>query len=143
MTTKDDGGPLRIEAGKYYRTRYGQRVGPIERVHGLAPYVWRGKIAGAFPSVSMWQESGLHSPKLSPHNGLDLVAEWPEEPASPACVRAVTRLEIVPGTYGRVGVSTANGGLYVDISTHPINASELRAAARTFNALAEALEHGK
>jgi len=137
---------LKIEAGKFYRTRDGRKVGPIERMRGLDPYVWRGRIDGAFRSSSLWQESGLNSPKFSPESDLDLVAEWP---AATACVREVTRLEIVPGTYGIVEVNVAERDDFV-AQSQPVHvpsgiysASELRAAARVFNALAEALEHGK
>lgn len=94
---------------------------------------------------------------MGPYNWEDDEIELvPDEPALP--VRTRTVVEIVPGTYGRVNVREAlyksdrdNGDVSVlfsdrdgRLNTHELrtllNASELRAAARVFVSLAEALE---
>lgn len=69
-------------------------------------------------------------------------------PVNPACfnhapqsgpVRTVTSLEIVSGTYGDVRISGADArGVDVHIDDY-LDASDLRAAAKLFNELADAL----
>jgi hypothetical protein len=56
-------------------------------------------------------------------------------------VRTVTRLEIVPGTYGAVQITNVYpDGVNIYANSGKWSAPDLRAAARVFNSLAEALE---
>ena len=64
---------LKIEAGKYYRTRDGRKVGPMERdeVDGKD---WREKDNGAH----LWYDDGS---SWSDDCERDLIAEWQDQPA--------------------------------------------------------------
>ena len=76
---------MKIEAGKYYRTRDGRKVGPMTVWEGvyerdtdkpLYDCETVGGIRGAY-----WRENGLNSePGLDPDPRLDLIAEWQEGP---------------------------------------------------------------
>ncbi|UYE95831.1 hypothetical protein KNLIENLN_00018 [Sinorhizobium phage NV1.1.1] len=90
---------LRIEAGKFYRTRDGRKVGPM-RVYGgggldrsfvfgqvaafTAPDLEDERVGGSYTSNGTWLTSSGHSP-------YDLIAEWVDEPAVvPAVAVAAT-----------------------------------------------------
>jgi len=121
---------MKIEVGKYYRRRDGQKVGPMARSG-----------CNNFP----WHQSGLYM--TFKDNGrrfdcqehpTDLIAEWTEAPTSH--VRTVTRKEIVPGVYGNVIVWNDGSG---DVSVMNMRtATELRAAVATLTEIADALEGG-
>lgn len=71
---------LTIEAGKFYRTRDGRKVGPMEEHYGTA---WDDKEALLKASIDgdsrlFRATSGIH---LFEKTNLDLVAEWVDEPA--------------------------------------------------------------
>lgn len=69
--------PLTIEAGKFYRTRDGRKVGPVVESGGSWPF--RGEIEGK--SAAAFQADG----KCPFFPDYDLVAEWVDEPtAKPA-----------------------------------------------------------
>lgn len=134
---------MQIEAGKYYRTRDGEKVGPMEdegdEVFDTKDPLVSGLIDGM---KRLWiKSSGKH---LFEDSALDLIAEWTDT-TSP--VRTVTRKEIVPGTYGPVRVDRLEGNL-VQTSIFPtksglatwFDAADLREAARIFTELADALE---
>jgi len=61
---------LKIEAGKYYRTRDGRKVGPIEENGKVSLHVWRDKIG----TGDSWRHDGRHNAMPS----FDLIAEWTE-----------------------------------------------------------------
>lgn len=81
---------LKIEAGKYYRTRDGRKVGPIRRyVHGddLFDVVEGGEFGG-----SLWRGNGS---VVQEKNINDLIAEWVDEPvkaAAPVAKPAIVAL---------------------------------------------------
>lgn len=116
---------MRIEGGKYYRTRDGRKVGPMER------FGFSGNFRDTPGNGKYWSDSGVGV------NVSDIVAEWSRGP-----VRTVTRKEIVPGVYGRVRVNDGGKagmvGLWFD--GHYFKPAELRAAAATFIELAAALD---
>lgn len=138
---------MKIEEGKFYRTRDGRKAGPMKRWGG-------GWIDASRTRGDMWQDDGLRY--YSENRGDDdLIAEWTDGP-----VREVTRKEIVPGTYGRIQVShnydrigdeafdpqavinlTARDGSMMDRGN--FSAAELRSAASTLTAIADALEETK
>ncbi len=64
--------PLTIEAGKFYRTRDGRKVGPIK-----SAFHW---LYADFNGTSQpFFEDGTHGAGLQPNKPcLDLIAEWPE-----------------------------------------------------------------
>lgn len=132
---------LKIEAGKYYRTRDGRKVGPMVRPAKPDEYPWHG--TGPLGNCIWYRSEGgkFHGPIMQ--NALDLIAEWTDEPTGP--VRTVTRKEIVPGVYGRVEV-TADGAVrfvwargVTQGGPTLMSAPELRAAAAVLTELADAL----
>jgi hypothetical protein len=66
---------MKIEAGKYYRTRDGQKVGPMryDPDHRLSGYYWT-QTGGA-----AWRYDGLFSANGEPGER-DLIAEWTDAP---------------------------------------------------------------
>lgn len=132
---------MRIEAGKYYRTRDGRKVGPI---------TFRGNLAGA-PGFGLgtWYVNDGYAGRASTiaETKDDLVAEWIDEAADAAEAQITptndngpirTRRVIVPGVYGIVRVFK-DGAVFVDAMPAPSPAS-LRKAAHLFNQIAEVLE---
>ena len=129
---------MKIEAGKYYKTRDGRKVGPtIENDFPNSYYPFKTS-GGLYVMADGTANNGWNFDSKS-----DLVAEWSEGP-----VRTVTRKEIVPGTYGRVAVGQPYGST-VPVSVgssilapwaQGLTPAELRAAAATFVELADALE---
>lgn len=133
---------MQIEAGKYYRTRDGRKVGPMK--------VWPSG-DGEWESLEtftdgLWKDDG--SPLYSDKEYVDsptLVAEWTEGPVR---TETVTTRRIVPGVYGIVRIKNGRNGNAVDVwlngseatgFAHWYTADELDAAARTLQQLAEAL----
>lgn len=146
---------LRIEEGKFYRARNGRKVGPFEYVNRGQTEIrfhWRAPQSDGGPWL--WAHDGTFGENRN--KDWDLTAEWTEEPTGP--VRAVTRKEIVPGIYGRLKITeTQREGTYGDVCIQLVNraglihgsrdpdpalmtVAELRAAAITFNELADALD---
>ena len=114
---------MKLEVGKYYRTRDGRKVGPMKRSNGSSNWPF---FAGGFTYA---EDGSSHVTKrVVPE---DLIAEWQEGP-----VRTVTRKEIVPGCYGIVCVSVSGAGI-LGYSRDP---AVLRAAAATLIEIADALE---
>lgn len=134
------GNEMKIEAGKYYKTRDGRKVGPVE----VTEY------NEAYPNAKFWidkygliQENGkFGNGEGSPE--LDLIAEWQDEPNP---IRTVTRREIVAGVYGKVFINdydelanTVSLNVKYDFGCVSFNAEELREAAHILNQIAEVLE---
>lgn len=119
---------MKLEAGKFYKTRNGLKFGPAEEVYPSSIYGWVVPSNDGHPATY-----DSYGNRISPYssNEEDLVSEWHDGP-----IRTVTRREIVPGTYGRVKVTQ---GLYVHCNSMR-NAEELREAAHLLNQLAEFME---
>lgn len=67
---------MQIEAGKYYRNRRGNVIGPIEpEPHRV--FCFSGSIDGKSTVMTFTKSGGYHSDG-EPHD-LDLVDEWPQE----------------------------------------------------------------
>lgn len=123
---------MRIEEGKYYRTRDGRKVGPAKKLYG-----GRFEFDGAHSHCHA--SDGKY---LGRDSSLDIVAEWTEGP-----VRTVQ--QIVPGTYDGVGVGSEVTGhpqreVMVRIATDHgpmvcMDADALDRAAAVLTALAGAL----
>ena len=136
---------MKIEAGKYYRTRGGERVGPAKQDmdHGFADrgFVWR---VGEYTYTDEGEVCWVPDED-------DIVAEWgtptPTTTDNP-CVKTVTRRDVVPGRLlladgARIEitkVSTGHSGTYVLIGGYAFTAAALREAATAFNEIADALD---
>lgn len=141
---------MKIEVGKYYRTRDGRKVGLMAENDGRFGYEFRFVSEDTGLTFSpAWRADGTfnpHSKQVS--DPCDIVAEWHDEPTSP--IR--TRREIVPGTYGDVRVGstrvmpdcndpTMKPAKHTSITIDAmLTADELREAAHILNQIAEVLE---
>lgn len=137
---------MKIEAGKYYKTRDGRKVGPMRELdREQTDYPWKdqyGDLHGDIPD-QRYSDSGRQIGMPISH---DLISEWQDEAPSP--IRTVTRREIVPGSYGKVDVRLKYGSdnvvsVRLGTSVHGselMNAEELREAAHILNQIAEFLE---
>ena len=161
---------VKIEEGKYYLTRDGRKVGPMEHGPGER-YCW---IEPGDPAIDGspggWMEGGSFYCYASA-SGLDIVAEWTDGVSvssdgsasvsgfmaaaagtvtSP--VRTVTRKEVVGGEYGPILVET--DGAYVRLGfkttggifppTRSIfSTSELRQVASVLTQIADALDENE
>lgn len=133
---------LKLEVGKYYKTRDGWKVGPMAASKGHDEHFVVDGL-GLFTSdgVFGWVSGGVRN---APAPSWDLIAEWTDAPTGP--VRTVTKREIVPGTYsGGVTVVSADdliAGCRVSIATAlgHADAGQLRAAIATLTEIAGALE---
>ena len=129
---------LKIEAGKYYKTRDGRKVGPIisDGMH------WRVKDRIDRDEVFDWYENGKFSRIRDSDN--DIISEWQDQPSP---IREVTRRELVAGVYGKIFINnydeTANKvwiNVKEDFGSVQFDSSELREAAHTLDQVAEFLE---
>jgi len=123
---------MQIVAGEYYKTRDGRKVGPMHYSPGMG---FSGGVEGEIGGRS-WSSTGVHCMGFA---HLELIAPWPDEPASPVVTETVKRIK--PGTYGIVEVDGAAGRFAdVQVRSAMYRASELRAAAKVFTDLADALD---
>ncbi len=75
--------PLKIEAGKYYRTRDGRKVGPL-MARNNDSYAFAADIAGDI-GIRIFQKDGVHGSRwIGNEPNLDLIAEWVDEPVKAA-----------------------------------------------------------
>ena len=109
---------VKLEAGKYYKTRDGRKVGPMQE-----------REFGFFCDKHNYTTLGMAA-----FPGKDIISEWQESP-----IREVTRRELVAGQYGGVLVDE-KGYVVVGICHKP---EELREAAHTLNQIAEVLEENE
>jgi len=134
---------LKIEPGKFYRTRDGRKVGAL---------VWAQGTGNPWPlktpdGKSYFSERGDEYVTGREAGGgvrrpLELISEWQdEEPTGPVRTVTVTKKQIVPGQYGflRVGEDRTDS-VAVSMVYGFSNAQELRDAAKVLKELAEALE---
>lgn len=123
---------VKIEAGKFYRTRAGRKVGPMVRMSRDLVWPWTDP-----KRTATWREDGTQSFTPGKDSDIDLVTEWTEGP-----VRTVTKKEIVPGVYGAVVVVGPIGASRANVCVNGnLSAAQLRAAAATFLELADALDN--
>jgi hypothetical protein len=101
---------VQIEVGKYYRTRDGRMVGPMEwDTHEKWPWDVNG-------TAQLWDNEG----KCDEGSNFDLIAEWTDEPAV-ASFRESQGGEIV---------STATGETVATIHAGAMMSSEYRRAVK-------------
>ena len=72
---------LKIEAGKFYKTRDGRKVGPMAAWHGLGSGEYHWINVDDPEKGRLWREDGT-SGRLMPEH--DLIAEWIDEPIAKA-----------------------------------------------------------
>jgi len=138
---------MQIEAGKYYRTRDGQKVGPMMDCSHKDGFRWCTESL----DPPYYSDDGCPQPGTASRGYTEepIVAEWTDEPAGPVRTRTVT--EIVSGVYGRIEVYAYRDGTVgirprlkngevAGESFAVLTAAELSAAAAVFVQLADALE---
>lgn len=140
---------LQIIEGRKYVTRGREIVGPIYR-NWADSETWPFKSGKEGTAETMWYKSNGYS---CPGNAADhrdhqdLVAEHIETPTRSLPTRTVTttRIEIVPGTYGPIGImeqGEIKHRVFIE-GLGTLNADQLREASSVFLALAAALEQDK
>ena len=67
---------LKLEVGKFYRTRDGRKVGPMLIWNDRAQYPWSDDMEDG---TDVWTPSGLSCPNAE--GPPDIVAEWTDAPA--------------------------------------------------------------
>lgn len=91
---------MKLEVGKYYRTRDGRKVGPIiPRPYSdeyYEPFMWADSAGGIWAHNG---ENGNATGRLGEPDDGDLIAEWATHP-SPVRTVTTTRQELVCGQYG-------------------------------------------
>lgn len=118
---------MKIEDGKYYKTRDGRKVGPLQATPYYPDYPWT-----VDDGALMYNSEGR---RITEYAGDDLIAEWTDGP-----VRTVTRREVVPGPYGRVWVGEVRGKEIGVALNGMVSQDELKAAAAVLLELAGALD---
>jgi hypothetical protein len=130
---------VKIEEGKFYKTRDGRKVGPMEenpdfnREAGMRgetyPYYER-------KSGNSYTEDGISAYDVTEDCEDNIISEWQEGP-----IREVCRRDIVPGQWGIVTVDNRNTKtITLKIEWGSFNSEEIREAAHLFSQLAEVLE---
>ena len=147
---------MKLEVGKFYLTRDGRKVGPLNRAG-------RGFNDNDSGPNFMWYDDGFCFISKVPHND-DLIAPWPPEQGtlaeiganvgdvvewrkgesqSPVRTVTTTRTEIVPGVYGPLSVhslTTAEKGLvWVALLGHGAAKDETLHARMSASDLTEAI----
>ena len=161
---------MKIEEGKYYRTRDGRKVGPVE----WSKYGKQFATAPGFAGDQWYTQWNVHSgfTGRSSINGEfqdDLIDEWTDVPAAPKrlmqnwekylsgynqnskppCKNTspfVTRRELVPGVYGAFSVGPIDSMNRLHVmqgEAKMLTADELDEAAHLFAQLAEYLRETK
>lgn len=84
---------LQIEEGKFYRTRNGDKVGPM-RASGDVMYPWTGETDLVSGFSKTWRRDGLFHFSSDHHSYTqhDLVAEWVDEPVEEQIEQAAVDL---------------------------------------------------
>lgn len=130
---------MKIEEGKFYRTRDGRKAGPATAIIDDDSQVMDVPVETPVRN-HVWIETGTRSKLEERPEPTDLVAGWNAGP-----VRTVTRREIVPGQYGVVEIDKDSRVTDEGVSlwlprNHRYSPAELRATAATLTEIADALE---
>jgi hypothetical protein len=124
---------VKIEEGKFYKTREGRKVGPMKWEETGKSYVYpKGGYWRADQEGTWWPDGSYYKNREAQK---DIISEWPSEDNCP--IREIRRREIVPGVYGIVDVRDKAGSIYIHAAP---TADQLREAAHLFNQLAEFLD---
>lgn len=89
---------MQIEAGKYYRTRDGRKVGPMHVWLDGVDHKWQagyGECTCIYtPNGDIWNDAGVHCEQI---DAADLIAEWvctPSDDPDIAALAAQHRIKI-------------------------------------------------
>lgn len=87
---------MKIEAGKYYRTRDGRKVGPMIMWDSEVDHKWQigcGECTTIYtPNGDIWNDRGVHCEVIAV---AELIAEWTDEPTTDyASLAAQHRIKI-------------------------------------------------
>ena len=78
---------MKIEEGKFYRNRLGEKIGPMKPVNGVTSYAWFCKRnAGPFYTTSYYTDEGFYDVAMADEE--DLIEEWEEPAALPPATEA-------------------------------------------------------
>lgn len=128
---------MKLEVGKFYRTRDGRKVGPIETYGDSISYPFMAKHTGG-TTVDTYTPDGLYW-RGSTNNKHDIVSEWIEGPVR---TETIERKVIVPGAYGRFVLNSIplTDKVFINVTgdSSQWTAEDLDKAAKFFTALAEA-----
>lgn len=99
---------MQIEAGKYYRTRDGRKVGPAVQ-ESIGEYPWNVRWDEGKYYYSNYGKSSISI------DSDDIVAEWTEEHKTPHFTHILAEMQNLAETYGYTisEVSTTDGPLLV------------------------------
>lgn len=125
---------LKLEVGKFYRTRDGRKV---ECTYDDAGNVEPCCIDHG--SYELWHDRDGKSNLQNRSD--DLIAEWTDAPTGP--VRTVTRTtrEIVPGVYDGLDVGQAvDGHVFIAMGIHRVDAEAIDALIANLTAIRDAME---
>jgi hypothetical protein len=126
------------QAGKTYRMRNGETVGPMRFRDDAEDYPWLGYANTGV--ARLYQTDGRHHANPA----WDIIAEITPDADAPTAegpVRRRTVTEIVGGKYGALDVGSTTGDMVsVAFNMLAMNATELRAAAAVLIALADGLD---
>lgn len=122
---------LKIEEGKYYKTRDGRKVGPFTRRTWTDGFPWDESTEDEY----FWSDDG--SCQVTSGGCNDLIAEWTD---GPIVTETVTKTRIVPGVYDGVEVvaSQYEGVIGIHMA-RTYTPDQLDAAAAVLSALAKGL----
>lgn len=153
VSAEEVGRKMKLEAGKYYKTRDGRKVGPMRELdRRQTDFPWTAS-EEEMPE-NRYSDTG-HEIGTDFHSGYTIISEWPSSDKSP--IREVTRRELVAGVYGRIYVAKQAGSdrrlliklANIDGNTdqntiaHGWSLEELREAAHTLNQIAEYLSENE
>ncbi len=146
---------MKIEAGNYYRTRDGRKLGPAKRYYPIDHgHAWSSPYNACEWEVGpyLYQPDGTFWDNAEPAR--DLVSEWQDEPTGPVVTETVKRIK--PGVYGCIQVvhppphnalsSCVQIGLHYNselVTNLWVTPTDLRAAAAVFIEIADALDDAK
>ena len=133
--------PLTLQEGRYYRTRSGAKVGPVETREG-GSYFCASGTHYTREGLSSFRGGFRSAYETSYRKHEDIVAEWTDEPAGPVITTTRTTTEIRPGCYSgvRVGDHPSPGYAYIELNGTGFTAPELRAASAVLLQLADGLD---
>ena len=127
---------LKLEVGKYYKTRDGRKVGPMKNNWSTSGHFCWCVDAGCCSSV-LWDEVGCSGSYCD----YDLIAEWPADDTPTGPVRTVTRKEVVPGVYDGLDVGQAvDGHVFIAMGIHRVDAEAIDALIAHLTVIRDALE---
>lgn len=98
--------PFTIEAGRYYKTRDGRKVGPVRAItSNFSEMVWEADQELRGGKFSNWDKDGVCFPRSAQKywTDCDLVALWPDEPTT----NVGAQVDTLSDEYGQ-GVTSAS-----------------------------------